>query len=184
MKLCQDGWPDKHLVPGPIKPYVQVAGELTVQQNLLLRGSRIVIPVSLQLETLEQLHSAHQGIQKCRQRAQQSAWWLGLSRQLADVVNNCTKCFKEGRQPPEASMPSAFPSLPWQKVATDLFHWKGSVYLLIVDYYSRYITLQYIIVLSYPAHQIHFRIPQEVVSVNGPQYCSIEFKQFTDKYGF
>jgi len=65
MKLCQDGWPDKHLVSGPIKPYVQVDGELTVQQNLLFRDSRIAIPVSLQLETLEQLHSAHQGIQKC-----------------------------------------------------------------------------------------------------------------------
>jgi len=29
--------------------------------------------------------------------------------------------------------------LPWQKFAIDLFHWKGSVYLLIIDYYSRYI---------------------------------------------
>jgi len=110
MKYCQNGWPDKHLVPSPIKPYVQVAGELTVHQNLLLRGSRIVIPSSLQLDVLEQLHSAHQGIQKCRQRAQQSVWWLGLSSQLADVVNNCTKCCKERRQPPEPLNPTTFPS--------------------------------------------------------------------------
>jgi len=27
-------------------------------------------------------------------------------------------------------------------------------------------------------------IPQEVVSDNGPQYSSIEFKQFADEYGF
>lgn len=191
MKYCQDGWPDRHLVPSPIKPYVQVAGELTVHQSLLLRGSRIVIPSSLQLEVLEQLHSAHQGIQKCRQRAQQSVWWLGLSSQLADVVNNCTKCCKDRRQPPEPLNPSTFPSLPWQKVGTDLFHWKGSVYLLIVDYYSRYIETAKLSSTSSSTVIQHIKsifarhgIPQEVVSDNGPQYSSREFHKFADNYGF
>ena len=30
------------------------------------------------------------------------------------------------------------PNLPWKKVTTDLFYWKASTCLLIVDYYSRY----------------------------------------------
>ena len=47
-------------------------------------------------------------------------------------------------------MPSTFrasnehrtiPNLPWKKVATDLFYWKASTCLLIVDYYSRYIEI-------------------------------------------
>ena len=76
IKYCQDGWPDRNLVPAPVKPYIHVADELTVQNDLLLRGSRIVIPVSLQVEVLERLHSAHQGVHKCRQRAQQSVWWI------------------------------------------------------------------------------------------------------------
>ena len=33
------------------------------------------------------------------------------------------------------------PELPWQKVGSDLFEWNKSTYLLIVDYYSRYIEL-------------------------------------------
>ena len=139
IKYCKEGWPNKEMLSGPVKPYFQFADELNVQKGLLLKGSRIVIPASLQIEMLDKLHSAHQGIQKCRERAQQSIWWPGLSRQLADLVNNCTKCCKERHQPPEPLMPSKFPTLPWQKVATDLFYWKNACYLLIIDYYSRYV---------------------------------------------
>ena len=122
IKYCQEGWPRKNLIPGPVKPYLHVAAELTVQNDLLLRGSRIVIPVSLQPEILEKLHIAHQGIHKCRQRAQQSVWWLGLNRQLTDLIYNCRKCCKDRSQNPEPLIPSDFPSLPWQKLATDLFY--------------------------------------------------------------
>ena len=33
------------------------------------------------------------------------------------------------------------PNLPWKKVATNLFYWKISTCLLIVDYYSKYIEI-------------------------------------------
>ena len=51
-KYCTEGWPNKDLVPNALKPYFQFAGELNVQKGLLLKGSRIVIPTSLQLEML------------------------------------------------------------------------------------------------------------------------------------
>ena len=34
-----------------------------------------------------------------------------------------------------------YPSYPWEKVGTDLFHWKEIEYLLVVDYFSRYIEI-------------------------------------------
>ena len=64
-KYCEEGWPHKDLLPNAIKPYFQFSGELNVQRHLLLKGSRIVIPTSMQLEMLDKLHHAHQGIQKC-----------------------------------------------------------------------------------------------------------------------
>ena len=191
IKYCQEGWPRRNLVPGPIKPYVHVAAELTVQNDLLLRGNRIVIPVSLQPEILEKLHSAHQGVHKCRQRAQQSVWWLGLNHQLTDLVYNCQKCCKDRIQHPEPLIPSEFPSLPWQKLATDLFYWKGSAYLLIIDYYSRYIETAKVSSESSSevirhAKSIFARhvIPKQIISDNGPQYSSLEFKKFAEEYGF
>ena len=32
-----------------------------------------------------------------------------------------------------------FPNLPWQEVGMDVLEWKKVTYLIIVDYYSRYI---------------------------------------------
>ena len=67
--FCTEGWPNKNGVPGILKPYYQVASELSVVDGLLLRGFRIVIPSSLHLEVLDQIHAGHQGIYKCRQQA-------------------------------------------------------------------------------------------------------------------
>ena len=190
IKYCQEGCPENNLVPGPIKPYIHVSGELTVQ-NDLLRGSRIVIPISLQLDMLEKLHCAHQGIHKCQQRSQQSVWWLGLNCQLTDLVSNCPKCCKDRYQHPELLIPSKLPSLPWQKLASDLFYWKGSAYLLIIDYYSRYIEIAKLSSESSSEVICHTKsifarhgIPKEVISDNGPQYSSLEYKKFTEEYGF
>ena len=191
IKYCQEGWPQKNLIPGPVKPYVHVAAELTVQNDLLLRGSRIVIPVSLQPEILEKLHIAHQGIHKCWQRAQQSVWWLGLNRQFTDLVYNCRKCCKDRSQHPEPLIPSEFLSLPWQKLATDLFYWKGSAHLLIIDYYSRYIETTKLSSESSSEVIRHTKsifsrhgIPKHMFSDNGPQYSSLEYKKFAEEYGF
>ena len=41
---CSEGWPDKHSVNDAMKPYWSTRGELTVVQNILLKGTRIVIP--------------------------------------------------------------------------------------------------------------------------------------------
>ena len=44
---CSEGWPDKHSVNDATKPYWSTRGELTVVQNILLKGTRIVIPSSM-----------------------------------------------------------------------------------------------------------------------------------------
>ena len=66
---CRSGWPDKHSVPDAVKPYFSVAAEISETNNLLMRGSRIVIPLPLRSEMLKRIHESHQGITKCRERA-------------------------------------------------------------------------------------------------------------------
>ena len=69
-----------------MKRYWSTRGELTVVQNILLKGTRIVIPSSMRLEILDKIHVGHQGIAKCRERAKSSVWWPGLSREIQDLT--------------------------------------------------------------------------------------------------
>ena len=124
---------------GPLKPYYPVRMELAVAKGLLLKGSRIVIPKSLQKDILERLHSGHMGMTKCRQRAKSSVWWPGIRKCIDEVVRNCGKCSKVRIQHPEPLLPTTLPTRPWMKVGTDLFEWEKNEYLLVVDYYSKFI---------------------------------------------
>ena len=188
---CRHGWPHVHNLPGLLRPYRSVASDLTVHEGLLLRGSRIVIPTMLRLDILDQLHSGHQGITKCRARARQCVWWPGINTQIQDLIRNCPQCCHLRRQPPEPLIPSEFPTLPWKKVATDLFHYNCGTYLLIVDYFSRFIEITKLRTQSSSEVIQHTKeifsrhgVPQEVTSDNGPQYSSFEYSQFAAKYGF
>ena len=48
INFCQTGWPQKSAVSNMLKPYWIVRDELSVCQQLLLHGDRIVIPSCLQ----------------------------------------------------------------------------------------------------------------------------------------
>ena len=126
---CSEGWPDKHSVNDAMKPYWSTRGELTVVQNILLKGTRIVIPSSMRLEILDKIHEGHQGIAKCRERAKGSVWWPGLSREIQDLVQQCRTCALHRDNKPEPLIATPLPDRPWQIVATDLFQMKGMDYL-------------------------------------------------------
>ena len=95
MTYCSDGWPEKSQLPGPVKVCWPERSDLTVQQGLLMKGNRLVIPLTMRIDVLERLHDAHQGITKCRERAKASLCWPGLSHQLEEVVKQCPIIIKE-----------------------------------------------------------------------------------------
>ena len=115
---CLDGKAD---LKGTLKQYYP---ELTVAEGLLLRGSRMVIPTSMRAEILEKIHSGHQGMMKCQQRAKDSVWWPGIRKEIDEKVSKCSICCKMQVQHPEPLITSPFPQRPWQRVGTDLFEWK------------------------------------------------------------
>lgn len=52
-----------------------------------------------------------------------------------DTVSKCMECSKHRTQLAEPLIPSTLPEWPWQKVASDLFEWSGTTYLLVIDYH-------------------------------------------------
>ena len=189
--FCKQGWPSKHQIKGDLSRYWMVRGELTLCDDLLLYGSRIVVPKSLQTETLQKIHQGHQGIQKCRQRVSAAVWWPGVSRDIESFVKSCPVCLRTTVPPKEPLLQSPLPDHPWERVASDLFELKGATYLLVVDYYSRYIEVQKLnsttsasVITALKAIFSRHGIPTTLVSDNGPQYDSHEMKQFAESYGF
>ena len=191
-RYCLDQWPDKEHLDQDLKPYYQVNDELTIVRGLLMKGTRIVIPTGLQRETLERIHDGHQGINKCRARANRSVWWPGLSAQVKTMVENCQTCCEHRNSPPEPLMPTPLPDRPWQMIASDLFTIKDTNYLLVVDYYSRYVevvtlrntTSSLAVINALKSIFARHGIPNELRSDNGPQYHSDEFAQFAKDWGF
>ena len=150
-----------------------------------MRVRRIVVPAALRLEMLDHIHTGHQGISKYRERVRQSIWWPGLSRQLEELVKNCSTCLKCSNQRREPLIPTCLPKLPRQQVATDLFKLQSHYYLLIVDYYSRYIEVA--VLTRTTAEEVirHTKsifsrhgIPEVVISDNGPQFSSEAYATF------
>ena len=75
------------------------------------------------------------------------------------------------------------PSYPWEQVAADLFKLKHCNYLLVVDYYSRFVEVQKLtsttsssIITHLKAIFARFGIPVILVTENGPQFYSLEMK--------
>jgi hypothetical protein len=168
-----------------------VKDEITFQEGLLLYQSRLIIPASMQLEMLDRLHEGHQGIVKCRERARQAIWWPGMSKQIGELVANCRVCCKDTIPPPEPLIPTPRPSQPWIKVATDLFEFRQHTYLLVIDYTSRYVEIAQLNRITSAEVIKHLKnifarhgIPEVVISDNGPQYASQEFRAFATDYGF
>ena len=191
-QYTRDGWPPSHQIKGLLKSYLPFSSELSLTPDgLLLRGKRIVVPTSLRMDILERLHEGHQGITKCRRRAQESVWWPGLGVQMEEYVKCCRTCAKSRLCHPEPLIPSTLPEYPFQRVATDLFELDSSPYLLVVDYYSRWIEVARLASTTSAGVINHLKsifakygIPEVVVSDNGPQYSSTAFSQFAHDYNF
>ena len=190
-KYVHSGWPHQSRITGDLKKYFQVRNLLNIQNGLLLQGSRIVIPRSMQNDILEKIHSGHQGITRCTDRAKQTVWWPSIERQVREKIERCLVCSQHRHQSPEPLIPSSFPDYPFQRAATDLFQWKGVTYLLVVDYYSRFSEIAKLKTTTSSEVIHHLKsifcrhgIPEEVISDNGPQYSGTLFSEFASKYSF
>ena len=118
---------------------------MTVEDGIVLKGTHIVIPHKKHQAMLNLVHDRHLGLNKYKLRAKDTAYWPGLKDQLEKLVLNCELCLKYSfpkcKQKSSKSLGQEIPLHPWTKLATDIFHFENSSYLLIVDYTSRFLVV-------------------------------------------
>ena len=192
INYCQKGWPEKDDIQPDLMPYWKARSDLTDNKNnLLLYRRRMVVPKRLLRETLEKVHTGHQGVQRCRLHANTAVWWPGLSHKVENMVKQCPICAKEHSPRKVPIISTKLPDYPWQKIGTDLFQFKGATYLVVVDYFSRFPEVQKLrittsegIIGALKSIFTCHGIPETVISDNGPQYASKEFADFAERYDF
>ena len=60
------GWPDNtDEVPAEIRNYFHFKEELTIQDGILFKGNRVIVPVALRPLMVKKVHSSHIGIEGC-----------------------------------------------------------------------------------------------------------------------
>ena len=180
----KSGWQEtKSHTPASIQVYWNVRGELSEVEGVILKNDRILVPSSMRIEMLQRIHQGHMGIEKSKRRARDVLYWPGMNSQISGTISRCTICLEHQRQnTKEPMISSRIPSKNWEMVATDLFTWDKSEYLIVVDYHSRYFEVAKLpdtkstTVITY-TKSIFARhgIPSKVSSVNGPQYSSRDF---------
>jgi hypothetical protein len=128
-----EGWPEKRkLLDEEIKKYWNSKELITVHEGVLYKSNRIIVPKSLKKKMLEKIHLNHMGIEKCRYRAKTCLYWVGMNKNIEEVVNRCQICLKyrktKTKEPLECS---EVPNKPWQVVGTDLFHFQEKNYVML-----------------------------------------------------
>ena len=126
-KFCKEGWPSRHDLSGELCCYFTVKDHLSIADNLLLYGNRIIIPHSMRDEILRKVHAGHQGIKRCRLRLATPVWWPGVSKEIEQFIKLCPVCMKNTTSHTEPLLQPALPSHPWEKIAADFFSSKGNL---------------------------------------------------------
>ena len=180
IKFTTQGWPEKQNIPSDLYPYYPHRNEITFFEGILLKDQRILVPTNLRTEMKTLIHQGHLGIENCKKRARQVLFWPLMNNEIEDMIKKCPTCLTfRNRQPCEPLMKHPIPDQPWTKVAADLFRLYGHYYLLVVDYYSKFITDESLknaqsktVINKCKKIFSQFGIPKEFYSDNGPEFTS------------
>ena len=142
------------------------------------------------MDMLKLIHKSHLGMIKCKQRGRKVMFWPNMNSDIENMIRDCSACAEyQNQQTAEPLKPTPTPDLPYSMVGSDLFDFENKKYVLIVDYYSKYMdvvelsqtTSSSVINAMKSVFACH-GIPQTLRTDNRPQYSSYEFKTFCKQF--
>ncbi len=187
------GWPESERhVPPDIRSYFSFRDELAIEDGIVLKGAKAIIPESLHKPYAAIMHRGHIGVDATKRRAREIVYWPSMNCDITEHVNACATCNSlKYHQQKEPLNLHEIPDLPWQIVATDLFEWNNLHYIVIVDSYSGWFEMNSLkdlkaetIITKLKRSFATHGVPQLLISDNGGQYASQQFEQFSKDWNF
>ena len=157
---------------------------------MVLKDKRIVIPAGLHEQTLENLHRSHMGIVKMKERASTSMFWPKIYNYIENLLSRCHPCMSHKIKQASEPLEHDIPTKPWCSLMLDNFEYKGSLYLIIYDRFTRFIVVKRCADLS--AHSAilsllevfsEHGVPSHIRSDRGHNFVSSEFGTFCKDLG-
>ena len=191
-RFCAYGWPTVALADPDLAPYFRRRTELSIQDDCVLWGSRVVIPNDLRSSLLDELHSGHAGSSKMKELARSYLWWPNLDRELEELTKSCPECLTSRVAPTKAVLhPWEWPTRPWHRIHIDYtgpVH--GRYFFVVVDAHSKWVEI-------FPTSSTSsrenisclrhcfavFGLPVTIVSDNATSFTSAEFQSFVTATG-
>ena len=84
-------------VTSELQPYWTFHEELTIEDGLVVKGTRIIIHDKKREDILKLIHKGHLGLNICKMRAKEMVYWLGMNKQLEQLIVICQLCLTYSR---------------------------------------------------------------------------------------
>ncbi|XP_055543705.1 uncharacterized protein K02A2.6-like [Wyeomyia smithii] len=175
------------------KAYEILKDELGFVGDLLVRGTKLVIPKSLRNRMLILAHEGHPGETVMKRRLRDRVWWPAMDRETEKFVTSCEGCRLVGLpSKPEPMQRRKIPSRPWIDVALDFMGPlpTGENLMVIVDYFSRYKEVEIMRQITAEEtisrlHKIFTRLgfPVSITLDNARQFISTTFENYCKEHG-
>jgi len=190
VKFIKEGWPE--VCAEDLKPFSSRKLELSVEDDCILWGSRVVVPPPGRSLILQELHEGHPGISRMKSLARMVVWWPGMDKDIEDKVKSCHDCQQDRPKPaPTPLHPWEYPSRPWARVHIDLAGpCFGHMFLVLIDAHTKWLevnplssTTSKVIIENLRMVFARLGLPETVVSDNASYFVSQEFEDFLQRNG-
>ena len=188
IKAAQEGFRGK--CPKPeLEPFWRTKAAIGVEDGVLTRAGRPVLPTELRSKFLKTLHSTHQGVNRMKSRAREETWWPGMAEEIKGLTAACETCQLHAAEP--AHVHVEWPAADvWERIHLDYLTYDGKDYLIVVDAGSKWIevfpmrTTTTKVTLDAVASLVaRFGFPKTIQTDGGRQFTSAEFDERVKRWG-
>jgi hypothetical protein len=192
MECILKGYIDKD--NAEIRGYGKIFQELSVEEGLILRDERLLVPPGLRKRAVTIAHECHLGRVKTKQLIKETMWFPNIDKWVAEEVLGCLPCQAVTDTPQqEPTKTTELPDEPWVKLVTDFYGPlpTGEYILVIQDTYTRFPAVEILrstkgtpVMAAFDRIMSEYGIPEEIGSDNGPPYGSRDMEKFAKYMGY